>query len=200
MAIRRQWSYFFYLKKPLLCCTSIYPLTHTQPDTFIIFNSMKWQRATLACRELSVESAFKKNEGKKKGFSPQVTVNWIKLFLDEIHLTNVQMWFYHMKRKTNLSKALSCTWKHSVKISGNNDLSWKGLDMWYWPAASAAVPLGTTSAHVASTCRQSQGLHSWFNCYWLSGLTTRWQYISTWAEGIRGEHTSQDFCAQPVGS
>lgn len=43
--------------------------THTQPDTFIIFNSMKWQRATLACRELSVESAFKKNEGKKRFLS-----------------------------------------------------------------------------------------------------------------------------------
>lgn len=56
-----------------------------------------------------------------------MTVNWIKLFLDEIHLTNVQMWFYHRREKQIYLKHWAVLEKHSVKISGNNDLSWKGL-------------------------------------------------------------------------
>lgn len=105
------------------------------------------------------------------------------------------MWFYHMKRKQIYLKHWAVLEKHSVKISGNNDLSWKGLDMWYWPAASA-VPLGTTSAHVASTCRQSQGLHSWFNCYWLSGLTTSLAVYLHVSRGNKGRtHESGFLCS-----
>lgn len=104
---------------------------------------------------------------------------------------------HHMKRKQIYLKHWAVLENIPGKDFCNNDLSWKGFRHVVLTSSSSGS-WGTTSAHVASTCRQSQGLHSWFN-YWLSGLTTRWQYISTWAEGIRGEHTSQGFLCSASG-